>query len=129
MASTDLTGLWAECLSALARGGAGTVVGAMAGMGAAAGVMARMAVGHTDVASPAAADTLDGDMLDEDMLGAADTHVAVVDFTVEQPAVAEGSMVAAASTVEVEVDSTVAVDTVAVVGTAAGTGKLAQSLI
>ena len=52
-ATTDLTGLRAGCLSALARGGAGTVVGAA--VGAAAGMVdvaaGAMVVGATVTAS------------------------------------------------------------------------------
>ena len=96
---------------------AGTVVGAVAGMGAVAGVTALMAVGHMGMASSA-----DADMLDADTLADAVLHVVAVDFTVEQFAVAEGSMVEVASTVAV--DTVEAVDMVAV-----DTGKLVRGLI
>jgi hypothetical protein len=81
-------------------------------MGAVVGVVALMAVRRTVTASSA----------DGDMPADADTRVAAVDFTVEQPAVAEGSMV--------EGDPTVVVDTVAGVDMgAADTGKFVRGLI
>jgi hypothetical protein len=118
-ASTDLAGLWAECLSAPVPGMAGMVDGVTGG------VAAVMAAGPMDVASWVGADMPDAAMpVDADTLVAAELHVAAVGSTVELPAVAA----AADSTVAVDTLAAVAV-TVAVADMGAGTGKFACGLI
>lgn len=126
-ATTDLTGLWAGCLSAPARGGAGMVVGVTAGMGVAAGA---------DEGSPADVDSLVAAAL------RADTGllVAAVDFMaaphVERFTGAAGFVGEAASTVAVVADPTVVASTVVAVDTAEAvdmeavdTGKFLRGLI
>ena len=131
MAITDLTGLWVECLSALARGMAGTVAGAvMAAVGVAAvGVVAVMAavamveevtvatVSSADAGMQVAADT----RADAAMLGDVDLRMVVG---------AAASTVAEAASMVAEVDSTeVAVTVGAVDMVAADTDKLVRGLI
>lgn len=130
-----LIGSSAECLSAPAHGGVGTVVGAMVGMVVAVGAGAAMA--DVDLAGAATADvvTADVDSLVAAVMGAdAELHAAAVDFmaaarcaVVEGFTVAEGFMAGVASTVAVVEDSTeAAVDTEAVADmVAADTGKFA----
>lgn len=127
-ATTDLTGLQVECLSAPAHGMAGVAVG-VGGAGAGAAGAGAAAVG-VDVGSSAAAG----------LQAAADLHTvvrasvaALVDFMearqVEGSTVAAGFIAEAASTVAEVEDSMAAVDTLVVADTAADTDKFVRSLI
>jgi len=124
-ATTDLTGLPVECLSALAPGMAGGVVGA-----GVVGVMATMvaAAGATDgvvMAMPVVAMATDGAamVMVAGSLAGADLQVvrlAVGFMAARWPAAVEVSTVVAVASTAVEEGSTVAVvDTAAAVGTAA----------
>ena len=119
MATTGLAGLWADCSSALARGMAGTVVGAVM-----AGAVGVTAVEPTDAALPVAA-TLDAGtradvvtQVDAAMRAAAEWRV------VERSAVAVDFMVGAVAASTAAAVTVGAVDMVA-----ADTGKFDRSLI
>jgi hypothetical protein len=115
MATTDLAGLWADCSSALARGMAGTVVGAVM-----AGAVGVTAVEPTDAALPVAA-TLDA--------GTRADVVTQVDAAAEWRVV-ERSAVAVDFMVGAVAASTAAAVTVGAVDmVAADTGKFLRSLI
>jgi hypothetical protein len=130
MATTDRAGLRVDCLSALARGGAGMAVGAMAGMGAAVWAMVEAstvdAVSWVGVALLADADlpVAVGLQADAESWVAADLRAArLVGSTVARFVAVAGSTAAVVFMAE-------AADTRAVADTAvADTGKLLRSLI
>jgi hypothetical protein len=133
-ASTDLTGLQVECLSAPAHGMAGAAVGAGA-VGVAALIVTEGsgAAGSSVAVDLMAHEALVVDAVLHGVRRAASMEVA--DSMAARCTVAAGSMVVAVSTLEeastaAEVeDSMEVVDTVAEADMAADTGKFARGLI